>query len=136
MDTKVDENKRGPKRTRRRFSLASKKQMVAETLKDGASVSLVARRYNVNTNQLFKWRNLLQLELAKLKRMQFGRSSENLDHQVAQLELAIEEMETEGAKSDVLTGVVKPCLRDRIYKPAWFSASPSLRPGWTWPSWS
>ena len=63
MDTKIGENKRDSKRTRRRFSLATKKQMVAETLKDGASVSLVARRYNVNTNQLFKWRNLLQDEL-------------------------------------------------------------------------
>lgn len=31
-----------------------------------------------------------------------------LPHRVAQLELAIEEMETEGAKSEVLTGVVEP----------------------------
>ena len=57
----------------------------------------------------------LKLELAKLKRMQFGRSSEKLDHQVAQLELAIEEMETEGAKSDVLTGVVE--LEKPVAKP-------------------
>jgi transposase len=30
--------------------------MVAETLEPGASVSIVARRHDVNANQLFKWR--------------------------------------------------------------------------------
>jgi len=29
---------------------------VAETLEPGASVSIVARRHDVNANQLFKWR--------------------------------------------------------------------------------
>lgn len=35
----------------------------------------------------------LKLELSKLKRMQFGRSSEQLDEKIAQLELALEELE-------------------------------------------
>ena len=35
----------------------------------------------------------LKMQLAKLRRMQFGRSSEKLDGQIAQLELAIEELE-------------------------------------------
>jgi transposase len=30
--------------------------MVAETLVPGASVSIVARRHDVNSNQLFRWR--------------------------------------------------------------------------------
>jgi transposase len=30
--------------------------MVAETLAPGSSVSIVARRHDVNANQLFKWR--------------------------------------------------------------------------------
>jgi transposase len=30
--------------------------MVAETLEAGSSVSIVARRHDVNANQLFKWR--------------------------------------------------------------------------------
>jgi len=30
--------------------------MVAETLEAGSSVSVVARRHDVNANQLFKWR--------------------------------------------------------------------------------
>ena len=33
--------------------------MVAETLAPGASVTVVARRHDVNANQLFKWRREL-----------------------------------------------------------------------------
>jgi transposase len=44
---------------RRQWSAALKYQMVAETLEPGSSVSIVARRHNVNTNQLFKWRREL-----------------------------------------------------------------------------
>ena len=33
--------------------------MVAETLVPGASVSVVARRHDVNSNQLFRWRRQL-----------------------------------------------------------------------------
>src|SRR5882762_1263135 len=33
--------------------------MVSETLEPGASVSIVARRHDVNSNQLFKWRREL-----------------------------------------------------------------------------
>ena len=44
---------------RRRWSLKVKRQLVAETLEPGASVSIVARRHDVNANQLFKWRHEL-----------------------------------------------------------------------------
>ena len=44
---------------RRQYSEASKRQMVAETLVPGASVSIVARRHDVNSNQLFRWRRQL-----------------------------------------------------------------------------
>ena len=47
----------GPKR--RQYSEAMKRQMVAETLAPGASVSIVARRHDVNSNQLFRWRRQL-----------------------------------------------------------------------------
>jgi transposase len=33
-----------------------RRQIVAETREPGASVSVVARRHDVNANQLFKWR--------------------------------------------------------------------------------
>ena len=36
-----------------------KRQLVAETLEPGSSVSIVARRHDVNANQLFKWRHEL-----------------------------------------------------------------------------
>src|SRR6059058_3708844 len=44
---------------RRQYSEALKRQMVAETQATGASVSIVARRHDVNSNQLFRWRRQL-----------------------------------------------------------------------------
>ena len=44
---------------RRQYSKTLKRQMVAETLAPGASVSIVARRHDVNSNQLFTWRRQL-----------------------------------------------------------------------------
>jgi transposase len=46
--------KDGP--TRRFRSKQERRQIVEETLKPGASVSLVARAHDVNTNQVFTWR--------------------------------------------------------------------------------
>jgi transposase len=44
------------KLTRRRYSIAQKREIVEVTLEDGQSVSVVARHYDVNANQLFRWR--------------------------------------------------------------------------------
>jgi transposase len=56
----VDTKRKSPPFGRRReWPEALKRQMVAETLEPGASVSIVARRHDVNTNQLFKWRREL-----------------------------------------------------------------------------
>jgi transposase len=41
---------------RRRWPEAVKHRIVAETRLPGASVSVVARRHDVNANQVFKWR--------------------------------------------------------------------------------
>ena len=41
---------------RRNWPEAFKRQVVAETLEPDSSVSIVARRHDVNANQLFKWR--------------------------------------------------------------------------------
>jgi len=43
-------------RQRKRWPEALKRQIVAETRVAGASVSVVARRHDVNANQVFKWR--------------------------------------------------------------------------------
>jgi transposase len=47
------------RKARRSWSLAEKRRIVAETLVAGASVSIVARRHDVNANQVFKWRREL-----------------------------------------------------------------------------
>jgi transposase len=47
-------------RTRRLRSKQERRQIVEETLKAGASVSLVARAHDVNANQVFKWRRQYQ----------------------------------------------------------------------------
>lgn len=43
-------------RTRQFRSVLERRQIVEETLKPGASIALVARAHDVNTNQVFKWR--------------------------------------------------------------------------------
>ena len=50
----VDTKETGARR--RRWPEALKRQLVAETFEPGASVSIVARRHDVNANQLFGWR--------------------------------------------------------------------------------
>jgi transposase len=46
----------GERRRNKRWPEALKLEIVAATLEPGASVSVVARRYNVNANQVFSWR--------------------------------------------------------------------------------
>jgi transposase len=41
---------------RRRWPEAVKRELVSATFEPGASVSIVARRHDLNANQLFKWR--------------------------------------------------------------------------------
>lgn len=43
---------------RGRYSLDFKLQVLQETFAPGASVSIVARRHNLNTNVVFRWRKL------------------------------------------------------------------------------
>ncbi len=43
-------------RRRKRWPEALKREIVAATFAPGASVSVVARRYDVNANQVFSWR--------------------------------------------------------------------------------
>ena len=47
---------KGTSRKRRFWSTDEKRGIVAETRKAGASVSLVARRHDVNANMIFTWR--------------------------------------------------------------------------------
>ncbi len=55
----VDTN--GAKRRRnKRWSAALKREIVAATYLPGSSVSIVARQYDVNANQVFRWRRLAE----------------------------------------------------------------------------
>jgi len=53
----------------------------------------------------------LKLELSKLRRMQFGRSSEQLDEKIAQLEFTLEELE---AREAALPPAVSAALPERV----------------------
>lgn len=44
------------RRRNKRWPNAVKREIVAATFEPGASVSIVARRYDVNANQVFAWR--------------------------------------------------------------------------------
>lgn len=48
----------------RRYSDAEKRAIVAECAEPGASVSRVARRHDVNANQVHQWRRRLRDEVA------------------------------------------------------------------------
>lgn len=54
--THPESKRRQPERRLRRWSRETKRQAVEETFAAGMSVSIVARRYDINTNQLFTWR--------------------------------------------------------------------------------
>jgi transposase len=53
----VDTKQAGAKR--RRWTPEFKRELVAATFEPGSSVSVVARRHDINANQLFKWRREL-----------------------------------------------------------------------------
>ena len=58
----VDTKRRRSTGKRRHWPEMSKRRMVAETLEPGASVSIAARRHDVNANQLFKLRREMTSE--------------------------------------------------------------------------
>jgi transposase len=49
-------NTKQAQRPRRHRTAEEKRRIVEETLVSGASVSVVARRHDINANQLFSWR--------------------------------------------------------------------------------
>jgi len=50
-------------KSRRRWSAAEKRRLVAETFVPGTTVHAVARRHEINSSMLFTWRKLLRSEL-------------------------------------------------------------------------
>lgn len=56
MSTKRIMDTNGTARSYKRWPEALKREIVAASLAPGASVSVVARQYDVNANQVFSWR--------------------------------------------------------------------------------
>ena len=56
-----------PGRRRRSWSLDEKRRIVDESLEDGVSLAEVARRHDLNANQLFTWRRQFGVEPAEPK---------------------------------------------------------------------
>jgi transposase len=79
----------------------SLKQLLHAARDQVQSLSVQLQSRNVLIEQL-------KLQLAKLKRMKFGRSSEQLDAQIAQLELSLEELEANAAAA---TSAAEPTVR-------------------------
>ena len=52
-----------PRRKRQSWTLEEKRRIVDESLKDGASIAEIARRHDLNANQLFTWRRQFGFEL-------------------------------------------------------------------------
>jgi transposase len=59
-----DDDSPALRRKRRSWALEEKRRIVDESLEDGASIAEVARRHDLNTNQLFTWRRQFGVELA------------------------------------------------------------------------
>ncbi len=59
-----DDDSPALRRKRRSWTLEEKRRIVDESLEDGASIAEVARRHDLNTNQLFTWRRQFGVELA------------------------------------------------------------------------
>jgi transposase len=55
-DVKAKAGESGKKPVNRRYSPAFKRKVVKESLVPGASVSIVARRHDINSNIVFRWR--------------------------------------------------------------------------------
>ena len=56
-------------RKRRSWTLDEKRRIVDESLEDGASLAEVARRHDLNANQLFTWRRQFGVETVEPKNL-------------------------------------------------------------------
>lgn len=57
------------RRKRRSWALEEKRQIIDESLEDGALIAEVARRYDLNANQLFTWRRQFGVEPTALQEL-------------------------------------------------------------------
>jgi transposase len=77
------------------LSSADKDARIAEL-----EAALAAARADISARDILI--DTLRVQIARLRRIQFGKSSEKLDTQIAQLELALEDLEAEAIIADAL----------------------------------
>jgi transposase len=68
----------GIKEKRRYRTVEERRRIVEETLAEGVSVAVVARRHGVNANQVFQWRKLYQSGLLEPSSQQRPRNTARL----------------------------------------------------------
>ena len=83
------------------YYLMPRKQPLPTDVESLQKLLIAARDKVDNLSSQLRSRDVLieqlKLQLARLKRLKFGRSSEQLDAQIAQLELSLEELEANAA---------------------------------------
>ena len=110
---------------RRRWSAADKLRIVEETLEDGASLSVVARRNGVAPNLLYRWRRLM-LEGGSVAVSEDDDVTSN--RVVRQLEERIRELERHLGRKTLEAEILREALdKSRVKKPTLLP--PSLRAG-------
>jgi len=110
---------------RRRWSAADKLRIVEETLEDGASLSVVARRNGVAPNLLYRWRRLM-LEGGSVAVSEDDDVTSN--RVVRQLEERIRELERHLGRKTLEAEILREALdKSRVKKPTLLPRS--QRPG-------
>lgn len=67
MSARNDEEAASLRRKRRSWTTDEKRRIVDESLEDGASIAEIARRHDLNANQLFTWRRQFGVEPSEPK---------------------------------------------------------------------
>ena len=107
-------------RKRRSWTLDEKRRIVDESLEDGASLAEVARRHDLNANQLFTWRRQFGVEAVEPKNLApivpvtitpDTTPEENEPHVAGQMEIVLAEGDRILVWSDVDSGALTRVLK-------------------------
>jgi transposase len=106
---------------RRRWSSVEKLRIVEETLENGTSISVVARRNGVAANLLYRWRRLM-LDGGAVAVS--GDDDVTSNRAVRQMEERIRELERELGRKTLEVEILKEALdKSRSKKPTWLAQS-------------
>ena len=106
---------------RRRWSSVEKLRIVEETLENGTSISVVARRNGVVANLLYRWRRLM-LDGGAVAVS--GDDDVTSNRTVRQMEERIRELERQLGRKTLEVEILKEALdKSRSKKPTWLAQS-------------